>query len=622
MTSSISPRLHSEDSLVRENVDESTDSAWLQSLTFRKSASAELVAAAQGGNVEAVAHALQQGRPDGKKTGKRQRRELRQQLADIWQAHPGELSFVEREQDSAGLASCLFSTDLEPDELTGRIETIMAATSTTGPEPQSLVAALWILRLCPHLLEPGTLVSLWRWTLDGARQLRTSPAAVSADQGCAAFDQLEVHCLAGWTFVDLQGEGKFGTESVKALHQALDAATDGDGSPHARWLPEILPRLTQLARLQLFADSLEKTLWDGKSEKRIRRLLGRLVGLTSAAGLTLGALPAAEVAMQVNCLAKIFGVTLEPAARRLLKSWEKGSQKSFSHSEVREIRKQFQKESHQSDWGEWGILRSGWASPTDLCVIRHDGTMPELTLLVKDVPLFSGVWGHQLSVNGKPISFSEGWNCCCWYLDQQAVFLELQTKEEGPVQVIRQALLLRKESVLVIGDSVRFTEPGDFHYQRQLPFSAGWDLLEDGATRELALTNGEHRVRVFPWSSPQNRIDRGAETTRQVDGSLQLDVTGSASGLYSATLFDWSDSRRDEPADWQRLTVSEDGRYIPPEIASAYRLRLGKKQWVVYHSLTKPQIPRTALGIHTGNETVIAEFAADGEIKTLVEVEL
>ena len=74
--------------------------------------------------------------------------------------------------------------------------------------------------------------------------------------------------------------------------------------------------------------------------------------------------------------------------------------------------------------------------------------------------------------------------------------------------------------------------------------------------------------------------------------------------------------------EWAPLTVAEDGKPVTEDYARGFRLRIGRKQWLLYHSLVAPEIPRTVLGLHTASETVLAEILPNGEFNVLVEVEL
>ncbi|WP_437193747.1 hypothetical protein [Planctomicrobium sp. SH527] len=595
------------------------DQQWLRELCFRKSESESLTRAAQAGDIEQFSTELQSHLVKKKTLSKRDRRRLQERLTQLWS--PSELD------DDHSFAALLFDEELESAEFSERVESILAGASngSAGREESctdSVVTGIWILHLHAHRLQAKALFALWRWILDQSEHLYQTDSKVTADDGFEAVDLIELQCLVGWQYSELKYERASASDGVKALRQALDASTDGDGTPHACWLEEILPRLVQLARINLFASSIGVDLWDRKSEKRIERFIGRVASLLSPKYFAFSQTPASQVCLQLQAVIDAFEFEQDPTVRRMLKQWSGGESKALRGDQERLIRKEFEREAHQSDWAEWGILRSAWSTPVDLCAVRYDRKMPSIEVVVANTPLFAGDWNHKLTFNGKQISTSGEWSCCCWYLDKDAAYMELQLNNEGPATVIRQALLMRQESALFIGDSVRLNQSGAISYRRTLPLIGDWNVQEDAATRELALINDSQRVRVFPWTSPQYRVDRATESLAVKDGKLELSVQTNGSGLFAATLFEWSQKQQDQPVDWQRVTVAEDGKALPADVASAVRLRLGKSQWLAYHSLKKPPIPRTTMGLHTPNETVIAHVTESGEIKALVEVEL
>ncbi|SFI14265.1 hypothetical protein [Planctomicrobium piriforme] len=598
--------------------NDKTDQAWLQSLQFRSTAPVELSSAAAAGDLATFSQTLLACHAGQPRVGKRERRDILNRLQDLWGVQKSGTSQV----NVASLAHCLFETELNSEELSGRVEAIMASTVSGAPDDETLMAALWLLRLIPHRLECETLFSLWRWTVEGSRTRLHAAALPEPDQGCAAFDALEIQCAAGSMFGFLKGELKQSQHAIRGLRKALDAATDSDGALHGRWLDQALPRLCQLARVQMFSTLYEQTLWNGKARKRIEKLFAKTISLLSPGRLAFSSIPLASACRSLLTAAAGLDITVEPTLLRLLKNWELGQVKSIRPLHQKALRKELGKESHQSDWSEWGSLRSSWSAPVDQCLIRHSGAMPAIEVIAGDVPFLAGAWSHELMVAGSVVPVEGEWACCCWYLDRESAYMELQLKGDSPIQIIRQALLLREESVLLLADSVRLPESQPIRFTRTTPLAGDWRVEDDAATREFALLKDDQRVRVFPWTCPQYRLDRSAETVSVANGKLRVTTEGEAKGVFSATLFDWSPKRREEPVDWQRATVAEDGQILPPEVAAGYRLRLGKKQWILYHSLQKPTIPRTVLGIHSASETVFAKLDDAGDALAMVEVEL
>lgn len=597
---------------------------WLASLAFREGAFPKLAAAAEQGDPTAFSTALLRAYDHQCRLGKRERSRMLATLERLWSQTALPSAAL---RDEGSLARCLFNQDLSGEELTGRLEAIMASDIDDTFDSSTLAAAFWMLRLRGGQLELQTLFTCLRWvvlrTHDWLEQ-RARKHAESTDPGagCQAFDGLELQLLLHGGLPGRKGEKKEWRDIANAWRTALDAATDTDGTPHSEWVPESLSRCCQLAAVSLFADSLNLPLWSKKDRKRLQGLCGRTALLLSPDRMSFHEVSATAAAEALTAAAEALRLEDQSGFLALLKQWRRAPARSRRSASTQPIRGKFPRANVQSDWGEWACLRSAWNGPVDQCVIRYDEMAPQLEMLAAGQPLFAGAWEHSLTVDGQPVASTGEWACCCWYVDRHAAFMELQLNRDQPVQVIRQALLLREESVLMVADSIRLPAAGKMEFQRRLPLAGGWRLEEDTLSREVALCQDDRRIRVFPWSSPQMRLDRSDETLILTPEEMTVETSMTGTGLYVATLFDWSEKRRDAPVDWRRVTVAEDGRIMLPEVAVGHRLRLGKKQWVLYHSHRPPAFPRSVLGIHTLSETVFARLSPHGEADPLVEVEL
>jgi len=606
-----------------------SDAEFLAEFRFRDDSHPALANAAQRGDPTAFARVLPQVYEQKRRIGKRERARLLGALQTLWTRTS---TSVHSPLEPSSLADCLFDRKLTSDELSSRIESCLAGVTEGMPSRDALVAAFWLLRfsgkqLCGKPLEAQTYFALLRWTLESSqswmnRQQADFPEQTQPEQGCLAFDFLEIQTLYDLCIPDLKKDRKQHRKNAMAWQVALDAITDTDGTPHARWLGEILSRIAQLAAISLFADSLNTSLWSKKWHSRLQGLLDRASVLLTPDHVLFNNLQAGPLCGALLVAAEVLQLNAHPGWRSLLVRWEEHSLRPEAPRSTNKVTGKVPDVCVQSDWAMWAGLRSSWSEPVDLCAVRHDGPTPQLAATVSDLPLFAGAWEHELKVDGQQIEPTGEWSCCCWYVDRQAAFVELQLNRENPVQVIRQALLLRNESVLMLADSVRLPEPGQIEFRRRLPIQRGWNLEEDTLSREQALCQQGIRVRLFPWSSPQMRIDRSDESTSVHNHQLELHAHTQGRGLFTSTLFDWSEKRRETPVDWRRVTVAEDGQIISPEVAVGYWLRLGKKQWVLYHSHQKPVFPRSVMGIHTLSETVFARLSNRGVVDVQVEVEL
>jgi hypothetical protein len=233
-------------------------------------------------------------------------------------------------------------------------------------------------------------------------------------------------------------------------------------------------------------------------------------------------------------------------------------------------------------------------------------------------PLFGGVWTIEAAVDGVPIAFAAEWELNCWSSDKDGDYLELGREAAG-VCLIRQIFLSRTDSFLYLADSIR-ADSGAIVYRSNLPMAGEWQVRHDGLTRELALSDHKRRVRLFPLSLPQSVVEGAQGAVEVTDRALRLSGESQQSGLCAAVLLEWSPALRKAPADWNLLTIAEEGRRLTSGEAFGSRIRLGDKQLMFFHSHTKARLARTVMGHHTPYESVIARFEA-GNFVPLLHVE-
>ena len=67
--------------------------------------------------------------------------------------------------------------------------------------------------------------------------------------------------------------------------------------------------------------------------------------------------------------------------------------------------------------------------------------------------------------------------------------------------------------------------------------------------------------------------------------------------------------------------MTEDRKVVSPHRASAYRLRIGDLQLILYRSLVKTEIARSVIGQHSRHESLFGLLRPDGDFSPLVMVE-
>jgi hypothetical protein len=74
------------------------------------------------------------------------------------------------------------------------------------------------------------------------------------------------------------------------------------------------------------------------------------------------------------------------------------------------------------------------------------------------------------------------------------------------------------------------------------------------------------------------------------------------------------------PFTWRQLTIAEDLEIQPDDVAVAYRVAIGKDQWLIHRALASKG-NRTLLGHNLTSEMLLARFDRNGEVDPLVEIE-
>ncbi len=587
-----------------------TDSDWLMSLKFRDSAHRTVRDAAKQGDVEGFASALVDRAQKTQEFSKTQRQELLAQLRSMRE----ETQDVETFGD---LAKALFDSGLQKAERSVHVEAFIAENSEEAPDSVSLTDAIWLLTLFSAKLDEDSLFSLWRWTLQKGQEWMETKPVCDTEQGFSQLRFLEVCFLMAVTFEDLKGSRSLLKETTHLIRNCVDEATDNDGTPQALWLPTLLDSLSTLGRISTFNTTMQQKLVNKGFGKRLRGLLERTCTYCTHNHMSLSLSDSLLDVSRLDAIATAFMFEKKEGLSRLIKSWQKKNQ-TKSRPEDWSLPEAV----HQSDWSQHACLRSSWNSPVDLCVVTHEAAMPQIDLVIADHPLLKGSWDHELRLDGKVVKSRADWTSTCWFADDEVNYLELVQEIDATTRVFRQVILLREEHQLVLNQAIVAEKADEIESRFTLPLNGNWSQEEDSATRELALFNSAKRVRIHPLSLPQGHVTKANGQLRTSQTELAFEQRSAGSRLFSSIVFDWSPKHGDKAVQWEPLTVAQNGKIESPGQAAAFRFRIGRDQWLLYHSLTEPEIPRTVLGLHTAHETVLSRVTSKGEIEPIIEVEM
>jgi hypothetical protein len=211
------------------------------------------------------------------------------------------------------------------------------------------------------------------------------------------------------------------------------------------------------------------------------------------------------------------------------------------------------------------------------------------------------------------------WDDVCWVSDDDVDYLELEAQFDG-ARVQRQMLLARQDRFLLLADAVLGPEPRRIEYRGTLPLRPGVSFRAAEETREGWLAGRKPRCAVLPLALPEWRGDSRGGDLSWDEAGLQLSHAAQGRSLFAPLWIDLDPRRRECPLTWRQLTVAELRENVRSDVAAGYRVQIGKRQWLIYRSLTGPA-NRSVLGANLTSQFLLARFTRKGVARELLEVE-
>lgn len=402
----------------------------------------------------------------------------------------------------------------------------------------------------------------------------------------------------------------------------LEARTDTDGTPHASLLNVLPAWFASLTRCAHWARSADVRLWNAEYAGRFDGLLRAVATMTAGGSLALGG--GSDIRPMLSDALKYSGwKNGSPVGRLVKRIASAGDDDGVPRRESSPHKiDRASPPASQSDWAKLLVSRTRWSADADSLVIAHHSAIPSIEFAAFGRRFFSGTWDFRVRIDDADVALAAECDVVCWFSDADAEYVELQWTTEPGLVICRQAMLTRGDHQLLLADSVAAPArpAARVEIEAALPLVQGTsgELLRPG--REVRLNADKVPVRCFPIALPMDRILRSTGSLEPENDRLIVRQAG-LGAAYSPVLFDWHPRRRELPADWRLLTVTEDGRRLSAEAAVGCRIRLGKRQLLVYRNLNGSKAKRAVLGHHHDHETVIGRFTSDGEVDPLVLVE-
>ena len=593
-----------------------TDTEWLQSLSATIRSPVEWQAALRDGDLRQVARQLRSRFDPYKKLDL---------IASLrWSADPAvDVVTIEAIDELCRLSTLKGRQAVEIQS--GMVEAWLdrhPPSAVPGLLDQLLACAILIDR--SSRLSDGVLIRLWRFVEE-----HTGPVASSSGTHHPAVRELqatEMQLMRLIASAELPLKKSHVQPVVAAVRQFLGTFSDEEGSPSAAIHSSLAAALAGIVRMNDLFKRLGLKLGDAKDHDRLEKLATRAILLFPIDCSWVPSRTPHEALDWIKSVSDLAESNSSEAISKLQKIWKRVGLESKpddlaapKKSRKRSAMKKKQLVSHQSDFADYALLHGDWRESRDRCVARFDGNVPSVEVSVQEQLLIQGDWSASVTAGGQNWTGGE-WRCCCWFSNAEADFCELTWEPTPAVKVFRQLLWSRVDHFLLIAEEVRAPGLSGVSLESQLPLATGWKAIADGRSREWQLQHGTTVARVLPLFMAQERVRSADGHLSCADQKILLRSVAEHSGFYNAVVIDWDIRRGEAPVQWGPVTVAEEGKRVPPHLANAARWRFGDDLWMVFHQAERGDNARTALGMHSSQETVVSRVK-DGSYSSFVEVD-
>jgi len=490
--------------------------------------------------------------------------------------------------------------------------------SGTANEPSAgdaLESLAWCHAL-PRLAE-RIAPALWWALLDHLAGTATDAAGIDLSKAPLVHQLLagELPLALAYLFPEITACRKLAKPARHALSAGLADLLDGEGLPHATNLGLLRPLLACWTRCRAIGNETSHGCWDRAAQEQYQWLVRQALRLTRSDGTQVFAAESGRHSRQLlaAALRLCAGGDVDRIADRVLpKTWKvngaphgKGPlPDAASHSE----------------WAAVGVLRPGWKRSHPRLTVAYPGESVRIELQCGHDVVLSGAWQFEVRCRAAAIRPVSHWEEICWVSDADVDYLELEIPLSDGFRLQRHLLLAREDRFLFLADAILGPETADVEYRGRLPLAPGASFEPAHETREGFLRGGRPTALVMPLALPEWRLDPRTGSLVERDGHLELAQAMRGGAGFAPLFFDLQSRRMARPATWRQLTVAEDLKIVPPEVAVGYRVQAGGGQWLIYRSLGRPG-NRTLLGHNLVTELLVARFRRDGEVEPLIEIE-
>ena len=489
---------------------------------------------------------------------------------------------------------------------------------TAESRPADPALALECLAWCHALPELSSTVEpdVWWRLLDFLIETAGESAGVDPAINPLAHQLLagELPLTLAYVFPEITHCHALAKPASAALARGIDELLDGEGVPHCRNLVLLRPLLACWTRCRTMGRQIKKKLlprlarvqydWVPRQALRLTRPDGTQTlceeGKPWQRPLLEAALSLVNDSEDWAAADNVCGGRkLKPSARRAA-----SEPLPAMHSE----------------WGESAVLLTDWSrrSPRLTVTFADRACLCELSNLGQVV--WSGPWDPSVCIDGQTMSLQSDWEEVCWISDADADCLEIEADLGDGWQLQRQICLAREDRLLFMADVVLGSRAANIEYGCRLPVVDDISYRWGDATREVTLAGKRKLAVAMPLALPEWQAEESTGSLSASEDGLELKQRVDGVALYAPMFIDLHAKRFKKPLTWRRLTVAEKLEIQPPDVAVGYRVQLGRRQWLIYRSLSR-RGNRSVLGQNISWEFQLGQFDAHGEVEPIVEIE-
>lgn len=281
-----------------------------------------------------------------------------------------------------------------------------------------------------------------------------------------------------------------------------------------------------------------------------------------------------------------------------------------------------------SEESQIAVLRTGWGLKRREAYVRYSGHEVWAELRSSGKTLFSCQLATHVTVAGEALAVVGTWEEVCYESDEDVDYLELEAILSDGWRIQKQFLLTKDDNLLLIGDAVlpgksRAKDAGgdDLCLEQRYTLADGIKYFGADEHNEGYLWGENPEAVVFPLALSEWRLGNreGELTVKQQVLSYRV-TKGQHRAVYAPLLFVLNGKAATKKYTWRRLSVAEELDRQTEDIAAGFRIQVGKRQWLLYRSLTEFG-NRTLLGQNYSSEFAFGEFQEDGTVYEYVEIE-